>query len=227
MKKSIIASFLLISISSIPMASAGAFGFMPYGNSDSESYFVEVSAYPGATVKTNFILRNDSDSDMTYSLNLVDSTKTDTGDFALKADTEPKTEVGLWSTISTPTVSIDSGNYKILEASITVPETQALGEYLGGVTGIEVANDENVSSEGAAGIVSIARNTIRVRVTVVAKENYVEPTPFQEPDNSQNEFKKYIIPAIFIFSAVFLLVANRLKAGNGQMKKKSGKKTKK
>lgn len=231
MKKSFIASFIYLSILSIPIASAGSFGFLPYGNTDAESYFVEVSAYPGATVKAHFILRNDSDSKNVYSLNLVDSTKTDTGDFTLKAETEPKTEVGLWSTILTPVVSIESGDYKILEASISVPETQTLGEYFGGVTGMEIADDESISTEGSAGIVSLVRNTIRVRVTVVAKENYVEPEPL-EPIETTNEgslkgYIKYIVPGIFIFSAAFLIAMNRFRQENGQAGKKAGKKSKK
>lgn len=217
-----LSSLVLASFTLAPLAEAGSFGLLPYGGDPLNGYVV-VSAYPGATVTTNFILRNESDHDASYTVNMVDSTKTDTGDFTLKADSDAQIEMGAWGEVLTPSVSIPMGEYKIIQAKITVPETTALGEYWGGITAMEISG---VADDGSAGAVSLIRNGIRVHLTVVAKEEYVPPVEPEMPDEavaSGNQYSKYIIPGILFFTAIFILSVSRLKKDESKSKKKKRK----
>ncbi len=223
MKNFFTSLFLSSFFLSIPIAGATSIGLAPYNGADDNNGYVEVSAYPGASVDLNFIITNGNDYDSTFEIDIVDSTKSDTGTFALKDASEAKIELGLWGKLPTPMISLLAGENQILQGTITVPATQALGEYWGGITAIEVADP---STEGT--IASVARIGLRVHLTVVAEEAYVEPAPLDDinSDTTSNNYSKYIIPGLLILVASIVMAIHQSKErgiSSDKKKKKTGK----
>lgn len=211
----------------IPLVHAGSFALLKYGD-EGETPYVEITGAPGVTVSGKFVLRNDSEIVNTYNVDIVDSTTADDGvSFALKDSVETQTEMGAWGSLSSDSITVQPGQYEIMEVFFDVPETAVVGNvYWGGLTGI-VAEDPAAQDGGSSGAASVIRNALRVSLTIVAADEYVPPviedeSVFGGDENSASQYGKYLIPGILILAAALIMAVNKrseMSSGGGKITK--------
>lgn len=225
MKKFLSLLTVTLMVFGIPLAHAGSFGLLKYGD-EGDTPYVVITGAPGMKVSGKFVLRNDSEIVNTYSVDIVDSTTADDGvSFALKDNSEAQVEMGAWGSVSSDTITVQPGQYEILEVFFDVPETAVVGNvYWGGLTGMVVADPAAQEGSGAA---SVIRNALRVSLTIVAADEYVPPVTEEESvfgsdDNFTSQYGKYLIPGILILAAALIMAVNKrgeMCCGDGKGKK--------
>ncbi len=234
MKHFITSIVLLIAVLNVPISQAGTFSVVKYGGEQGGDPYINTEGAPGVETAAYAIIRNDSDEVATYTLSVVDSQLTTEGSFALKNVGTDQNEVGLWGSVEPNEITLDPGTNQVVMVKFKIPENQNLGIYWGGLSAIQKPNasDEVSESNGEgnaeSSFVTLVRNSLRVSVNVVSKDEYVpvetvipSETTSSE-NNSSNSILKYSLTALIILGTAIFLALNSQKVApkKGKSKKK-------
>ena len=124
---------------------------------------------PGKTLNSNIHLINKSGDNISVELYATDGTQTNTGSFTVKSRYAEQKYVGNWLTFETPLVDLAPNETKIIEFSITLPQTVTPGTYGGGISA-SPARPETASS-GMAGAVVASRVVTPLYITIPGEKS--------------------------------------------------------
>ena len=132
----------------IAMAEGVRFTVSPANPTSNGSWLV-YSIKPGDTIKDEVLVKNLSEKALTLSAYAVDQEKTaKKEDFALAAESAPRTNVGKWAMLDKDSVTVAPNSEVKVGLTFTVPAGTADGKYAGGV--IVEAMPAKASGSGAS-----------------------------------------------------------------------------
>ncbi len=169
---------LLIAVFWSSLIAQASFFASPYDTSENVSWLVFEGA-PGVQVEIPFYINNAQDVVGQFDVGVVDALVNQKGDYGgLRAENSGQVQFGAWSTVSESKLSVEPNMRVPLTLKVDIPSDLPLGVYWGGVT-VQESSKDVVQSTGGASLNTVARNAMRVKMTVVAPENYaaiaVEP----------------------------------------------------
>src|SRR3989344_2484013 len=147
------------------LGSGGIGGYPAYPDPSvqySESWFI-YNLDLGESKDDALLLFNSSDEEKTVKLYAVDSIPSNQGNFALKAETDPRLDVGAWVELSATIVTLAPGESREIPFTITIPPDADVGEHSGGII-IQKVDPGAVNAEVGASVVT--RVGIRIYQTV-------------------------------------------------------------
>jgi len=160
---------LLLALLALPLPalalSTGGVGGYP-ANPDpniqySDSWFI-YNLDVGESKHDALLLFNTSDETKTTKIYPVDSVPSNQGNFALKAEKDPRIGIGAWIELEQTLITLEPGESREIPFTITIPQNADVGEHSGGIV-IQRAEVGDVEGTGAA---IVTRVGIRVYQTV-------------------------------------------------------------
>jgi len=152
----------LNSVTAQSLSIGGTPAYPKEGNARSANIFIHETK-PGGTAKDGILITNPTSSARTINLGAVDSIAGSDGSFSCKQNSEKKTAVGNWVTLSKKQVTIEAGKNEIIDFTITVPEKASPGEHSGCIT---FQDTKSYAKTKGSGIQLGIRGAVRLAVTV-------------------------------------------------------------
>ncbi len=175
MRQKLLSAFLLASLAPLlftgmqQAAAATSIGISPaYPRKDNErtSNIFVLTIKPGENVKDGVRVFNYSKERKTVQLRAVDSIQSTSGAFSCRQDAEDRKDVGAWTKLDVPKVTLEPESNKVVDFTITVPAGAAPGEHGGCIT---AQDDDSFAAKSGAGIQLGFRSAIRMAITVPGK----------------------------------------------------------
>ncbi|RYV49983.1 DUF916 domain-containing protein [Pengzhenrongella frigida] len=130
------------------------------GAQDGRTRF-ELQADVSAAVTDRVLVANASTAEQTFAVYGADAYNTPAGGYDLRAAATAPTDVGLWVTTDTPTVTIAALSTAVVGFTVTVPEGASPGDHAGGVV-VSLVNP----TPTADGVLLDTRVAVRLNVRV-------------------------------------------------------------
>lgn len=121
---------------------------------------------PGETDENQLLVINNSAETKTLLVYATDSQKSSDGSFACEQLSDTKDNVGLWINMNEEEVELPPTSNKIVDFSITVPESASVGEENGCV----LIQEKKEDSQANSGIALSFRTGLRVVVTIPGEQ---------------------------------------------------------
>ena len=106
-------------------------------------YFV-LDLKPGATLQSKARITNTGTASGSVALYPVDATTGQTSGVVYRSQTDPRTDVGGWMTVSASHVTLAPGKSQVVSFTVTVPTSARPGQHVGGLVA------ENLAVQGGA-----------------------------------------------------------------------------
>ena len=160
------------------------------GNARSENIFIH-NLKPGATEKDGIRIYNPTKTTRTVNVGAVDSIAAVDGSFSCKQNSEKKTGVGAWVSLSKKQVTLEPGRDEIVDFTITVPESAGPGEQGGCITFQDTKSYAKTSGEG---IQLGFRGAVRLAITVPGEIR--KELKILRIDTKRNEDGSYMVSPV-------------------------------
>lgn len=186
----------LLLFTHVPVATAetGSIGIIPAfpkeGNLRSHSIFIH-TLKGGESVDDGVRVYNYTKESRTVKIDAVDSIAASDGSFSCKQNSEDKTEVGAWVTVSSKEVTIPAETNELVTFTINVPKGVDPGEHGACIT---AQDTKNMGSKEKSGIILGFRNAIRMAITVPGK--IVKKLTIMKIDVGRNEKGNYTVSPV-------------------------------
>lgn len=213
----IILSFILTSTNLV--FASGSFVALPANpNMINQNRFI-VEARPGESVTEHLYLENTSTKEQTFKIYAVDAELKENTKYIAKTINEQQKELGAWTTLEKPTVTLKPNEKITVPFVIAPPSDVNLKEYLGGIAIQADTTPEAQDSEN--GIAVNTRVILRIDLKVTndphQPERLFKEKSFWEKINKTHLF---ISGVIFLISA-FGLILTRSKENSSKRAKLS------
>ena len=118
--------------------SLGPWGLAPAssGSGQSARPFFDYSQPAGGTIHDALAIFNLGDYPLTYDLYTADGYNLGNGAFALRGRTDTRTDIGAWTTLSVPVVSVPPHEKALVPFTISVPLNVTPGDHAGGIVAL-------------------------------------------------------------------------------------------
>lgn len=160
------------------VSASGTYGLSPANPTGGQSSWLVHDIGQGQILKDQVIVVNNGDDVTSYSLYTVDAKVSPEGAFLPGNEDSPKKEIASWLSLAKNTVTLQPGEKKSVDVTITIPKDQAIGKYAGAVMMQESASV--IASTGGAGA------TIATRVGLRAYIDVVEPVAVTAITSQEN-----------------------------------------
>ena len=150
---------------SVQAVTNGTIGIRPATESD----FFHLTVAPGSTLEEVAVVNNYTDAPVTLLTYVVDGRTTTQGAFALDDQAAIPTTVGLWSALSSRSITVPAQSAVDVPFTITVPANSAPGDYVGGLIiqqPLETGAVSTASDGTATRLDVIHRQGVRIYLTV-------------------------------------------------------------
>jgi hypothetical protein len=146
----------------------GTLGIRPATESD----FFHLTVAPGSSLDAVAIVNNYTTAPVTLLTYVVDGLTTAQGAFALRGQDDVPLSVGLWSTLTTTSITVPAESELAVPFTIHVPEGTTPGDYVGGLVIQEplVVGDVSNTADGTAiRLDVIQRQGVRIYLNVAGE----------------------------------------------------------
>ena len=147
----------------------GGLSVLPYqkNTKDSRFWFIYKDKKPGEEIKDQLIVVNNSPKDVDLILYPVDAQTTSDGAFAPNSDDAPRLELGQWTTLNLSELKLKTGQSKIIDFKIKIPEKVTPGDHVGTII---VRQKEAQGLDGdQTGLSIVIRVGARIYLTVAGE----------------------------------------------------------
>ncbi len=128
-----------------------------------ENKLMRFQVSPGSEIKGSVILTNTSRQAHEMHLQVLDGAKTNSGGFAISQEDTPQKNIGVWTQLKTPLLTLKGRAKKPIEFTIKIPSDTPPGTYAGGI----IAQEVKLEKQG--NIVTSVRSVIPLYVIVPGK----------------------------------------------------------
>ena len=118
---------------------------------------------PGESTTDAVLVSNETDTEQALDLAAVDYEPTDIGAFGLKGSSAEQTSIGLWTQLSTTTITLPPGKAREVEFTLTIPQNADVGEHAGAIV---VQPSQRARSSAVSGAYITTRVGARIYNTV-------------------------------------------------------------
>ncbi|MBT5016823.1 DUF916 domain-containing protein [Candidatus Peregrinibacteria bacterium] len=188
---SVLVVSVMVMVMSWPVMAQEKMFIMPY--SDDSSWFI-YDVDPGDEFKDIVTITNKSEYEQTVQLMAVDAEATATGSFALKPPDKEQANIGDWVTVEDSVVTLEPGEKKHFQFTVSVPGSVPPGDYAGGLILLPYEDDEEVDT-GGAGIKTVVSVGVRMYITVSGEVNF--NFLWDEYQHSVNDDSEHIFDLTF------------------------------
>lgn len=205
-------SFFFLLLLSLSFSSCSAdtkeslFSVRPVNVYEAGAWFL-FSEEPGSSLEDEFLVINTSDQDLTFVLAAVDSTTTDTGDFALLGkDSEKNQFLNEWIDLEIDKITLSPGEVSTVSFELTVPESAEQREYSGGIL-VHLSPSENANFDSGEMIDFAYQIGMRVYLTVTdePEEIFKEYRPYVPVSYSKYWLMIGAVLMLSVFSIIYIL----------------------
>ena len=132
-------------------------------NPRSSSIFI-YELKPGDSYTDGVKVSNNTEASETIKVGVVDSVASNDGSFACAQEEEDKVDVGSWVKVDSPEVTLNAGESRVVNFTVSVPKTASVGEHGGCIT-LQKAKSDSANPDGG-GVALSFRSAIRISVTI-------------------------------------------------------------